>query len=36
MLPLSPKPWSELTFGCADLGDTRRTKRLGTPGMGMN
>ncbi|USE36212.1 IS4 family transposase [Endozoicomonas sp. SCSIO W0465] len=28
MLPLSPKPWSELTFGCADLGDTRRTKRL--------
>ena len=30
MLPLSPKPWSELTFGCADLGDTRRTKRLVT------
>ena len=28
MLPLPPEQWAELTFGCADLGDKRRTKRL--------
>ena len=28
MLPLPPEQWAERTFGCADLGDKRRTKRL--------
>lgn len=28
MLPLPPGQWAERTFGCADLGDKRRTKRL--------
>ena len=28
MLTLPPEQWAELTFGDADLGDKRRTKRL--------
>ena len=28
MIPLPPQQWSEQTFGCANLGDKRRTKRL--------
>ena len=28
MLSLPPEQWAERTFGCADLGDKRRTKRL--------
>ena len=28
MIPLPPEQWAELTFGCANLGDKRRTKRL--------
>lgn len=28
MIPLPPQQWAEQIFGCADLGDKRRTKRL--------
>lgn len=28
MIPHPPQQWAEQTFGCADLGDKRRTKRL--------
>ena len=28
MIPLPPQHWSEQIFGCANLGDKRRTKRL--------